>query len=287
MTSPERYQTWKAAQPASRIAQTTALAIRTFFFIGFLPWFGGVCSYELLYVRRSSIPAGARRPQSGGEGTVAASTRQTQRSYSVGEEIANSVSHGVGALLSIAALVLLIVRAVSHGGGVRLAAALLMGIGLIVEYLFSTLYHAIAPAGAKRVFRVLDHCGIYLLIAGSYAPFALVALADYDGLRLGIVVWAIALVGIVAECLMRERQPKWLSALIYVLLGWAVIFRVGTLWQVLPSPAFWLLVAGGLSYTVGALFYLPKHVPYLHFVFHLFTLAGSVCITLSALLFVL
>ena len=191
---------------------------------------------------------------------MAASTRQTQRSYSVGEEIANSVSHGVGALLSIAALVLLIVRAVSHGGGVRLAAALLMGIGLIVEYLFSTLYHA---------------------------PFALVALADYDGLRLGIVVWAIALMGIVAECLMRERQPKWLSALIYVLLGWAVIFRVGTLWQVLPSPAFWLLVAGGLSYTVGALFYLPKHVPYLHFVFHLFTLAGSVCITLSALLFVL
>ena len=216
---------------------------------------------------------------------MAASTRQTQRSYSVGEEIANSVSHGVGALLSIAALVLLIVRAVSHGG-VRLAAALLMGIGLIVEYLFSTLYHAIAPAGAKRVFRVLDHCGIYLLIAGSYAPFALVALADYDGLRLGIVVWAIALVGIVAECLMRERQPKWLSALIYVLLGWAVIFRVGTLWQVLPSPAFWLLVAGGLSYTVGALFYLPKHVPYLHFVFPLFTLAGSVCITLSALLVV-
>lgn len=231
----------------------------------------------------------ARRVE--GEGTLAAGTTQTQartqRSYSVGEEIANSVSHGVGALLSIAALVLLIVRAVSHGGGVRLAAALLMGIGLIVEYLFSTLYHAIAPAGAKRVFRVLDHCGIYLLIAGSYAPFALVALADYDGLRLGIVVWVIALVGIVAECLMRERQPKWLSALIYVLLGWAVIFRVGTLWQVLPSPAFWLLVAGGLSYTVGALFYLPKHVPYLHFVFHLFTLAGSVCITLSALLFVL
>ena len=150
------------------------------------------------YTRRRQAPAGW------GEGTLAAGTTQTQartqRSYSVGEEIANSVSHGVGALLSIAALVLLVVRAVSHGGGVRLAAALLMGIGLIVEYLFSTLYHAIAPAGAKRVFRVLDHCGIYLLIAGSYAPFALVALADYDGLRLGIVVWVIALVGIVAEC---------------------------------------------------------------------------------------
>ena len=215
-----------------------------------------------------------------------AAAKQPRR-YTVGEEIANSVSHGVGALLSIAALVLLIVRAVEHGGGIRLLAALLMGIGLLVEYLFSTLYHAIAPEGAKRVFRVLDHCGIYLLIAGSYAPFALVALADYGGIWLAAVVWGIALVGIVAECFLRERQPKWLTALIYVILGWLVIFKVGTLYQVLPGAAFWLLVAGGISYTVGALFYIPKRVPYLHFVFHLFTLAGSICITLSALIFVI
>ncbi|WP_322354600.1 PAQR family membrane homeostasis protein TrhA [Paratractidigestivibacter sp.] len=209
------------------------------------------------------------------------------RRYTLGEEIANSVSHGVGAALSIAALVLLIVRAVSHGGGVRLVAALLMGIGLMVEYLFSTLYHALAPEGAKRVFRVLDHCGIYLLIAGSYAPFALVALANEGGLWLGVAVWAVALVGIVAECFLRERQPKWLTALLYVLLGWVVIFKLPALWAVLPRPAFWLLLAGGLSYTVGAIFYIPKKVPYLHFVFHLFTLAGSICITLSALIFVL
>lgn len=218
---------------------------------------------------------------------VAGSKNHSIRRYSVGEEIANSVSHGVGAALSIAALVLLIVRAVSHGGGVRLAAALLMGIGLLVEYLFSTLYHAIAPEGAKRVFRVLDHCGIYLLIAGSYAPFALVTLANDGGLVLGVAVWAIALIGIVAECFLRERQPKWLTALLYVLLGWAVIFKIPALWAVLPRAAFWLLFAGGVSYTVGALFYIPKKVPYLHFVFHLFTLAGSVCITLSALIFVL
>ena len=134
---------------------------------------------------------------------------------------------------------------------------------------------------------MLDHCGIYLLIAGSYAPFALVALADYGGIWLAAVVWGIALVGIVAECFLRERQPKWLTALIYVILGWLVIFKVGTLYQVLPGAAFWLLVAGGISYTVGALFYIPKRVPYLHFVFHLFTLAGSICITLSALIFVI
>ena len=221
------------------------------------------------------------------EDGIAMENTKAKRRYTVGEEVANSVSHGVGALLSIAALVLLIVRAVSHGGGVRLAAALLMGIGLLVEYLFSTLYHAIAPEKAKRVFRVLDHCGIYLLIAGSYAPFALVALADRGGIALGIAVWAVAIVGIVAECFLREKQPKWLTALIYVILGWAVVFHIVDLYQVLPVPAFWLLLAGGISYTVGALFYIPKNVRYLHFIFHLFTLAGSVCITLSALLFVL
>ena len=224
-----------------------------------------------------------------GAGVGAASTERPAlrtRLYSLGEEIANSVSHGVGVLLSIAALVLLIVMAVSHGGGVRLAAALLMGISLIIEYLFSTLYHALAPEKAKAVFRVLDHCGIYLLIAGSYAPFSLVTLADRGGLLLCSAVWAVAVVGIVAECLLRERQPAWLTAAVYVLMGWLVVFHIGDLWELLAPPAFWLLLAGGLSYTVGAVFYAIKKVPYLHFVFHLFVLAGSVCITLSALLFV-
>ena len=187
--------------------------------------------------------------------------------YSLGEEIANSVSHGVGVLLAIAALVLLIVVAVSHGGGVRLAAAIIMGVSLIVEYLFSTLYHALAPERAKAVFRVLDHCGIYLLIAGSYAPFSLVTLADRGGTGLCVAVWAVAVVGIVAECLLRERQPAWLTAVVYVIMGWLVVFHIGDLWVLLAPPAFWLLLAGGLSYTVGAVFYAIKKVPYLHFVF--------------------
>ncbi len=209
-----------------------------------------------------------------------------RHTYSLGEEIANAVSHGVGALLSIAALVLLIVRAVGHGGGVRLAAALLMGIGLILEYLFSTLYHALAPEGAKRVFRVLDHCGIYLLIAGSYAPFSLVALADHGGTTLTAVVWGAAIAGILAECLLRERQPHWLSAAIYLVMGWLIVFHLPDLVYLLPAPAFGLLLAGGICYSVGVAFYVFKKVPYFHFVFHLFVLAGSVCITLSALLFV-
>lgn len=217
---------------------------------------------------------------------VTSGIETVRKRYTLGEEIANSVSHGVGALLAIAALVLLIVTAVSHGGGVRLAAALIMGISLIIEYLFSTLYHAIAPERAKAVFRVLDHCGIYLLIAGSYAPFSLITLADRGGVALCCAVWGVAVAGIAAECLLRERQPVWLTALIYVLMGWLVVFHIVDLWELLAPPAFWLLLAGGLSYTVGALLYVLKKVRYLHFVFHLFALGGSVCITLSALLFV-
>ena len=206
----------------------------------------------------------------------------------VGEEIMNSVTHGVGCLLGIAGLVLLIVFAALRGGGpAHMAAAIVYGVSIILEYLASTLYHAIQPARAKRVFRIIDHSCIYLLIAGSYAPFALVALADYDGLRLGIVVWAIALVGIVAECLMRERQPKWLSALIYLLMGWLVVFKLPELVALLNPVALALLAVGGVCYTAGVPFYIAKNVRYLHSVFHLWVLAGSIFQFMAVILFVI
>ena len=208
------------------------------------------------------------------------------RQYSTGEEIANSVSHGVGVLLSIAALVLLILRAMDHGGGTRLVAALLMGISLILEFLFSTLYHALVPKKAKSVFRVLDHSAIYLLIAGSNAPFELITLADRGGLQLTFLIWGIAIAGVIAEVLLKERQPHWLSALIYLAMGWFIVFRITDLYELLAPPAFMLLVAGGICYTIGVGFYVAKKVPYLHFIWHLWVLAGAICITLSALLYV-
>ena len=208
------------------------------------------------------------------------------RQYSTGEEIANSVSHGVGVLLSIAALVLLILRAMDHGGGTRLVAALLMGISLILEFLFSTLYHALVPKRAKSVFRVLDHSAIYLLIAGSNAPFELITLADRGGLQLTFLIWGIAIAGVIAEVLLKERQPHWLSALIYLAMGWFIVFRITDLYELLAPPAFMLLVAGGICYTIGVGFYVAKKVPYLHFIWHLWVLAGATCITLSALLYV-
>ncbi|MCH3967492.1 MAG: hemolysin III family protein [Atopobiaceae bacterium] len=216
-----------------------------------------------------------------------ASSATPARLYTVGEEIANSVSHGVGALLAIAALVLLIVRAVADGGGILLAAAIVFGGSLLLEYLFSTLYHAIQPPAAKRVFRILDHSAIYLLIAGTYTPFCLVTLADAGGVQLAVAVWVIAAAGIVAETFLRERQPKWLSAAIYLGMGWLVVIELPAFLVLLPGTALALLVAGGLCYTVGTAFYVAKRVRYMHFVWHLFVLAGSVCHFLAVLLFVI
>ena len=200
----------------------------------------------------------------------------------------SAITHGAGAVLALVGTAFLLVRAAGLEDWIKFSAFLVYGLSMIGLYTASTLYHCVNTTVRGRLaLRKYDHCSIYLLIAGSYAPFALVALADRGGIALGIAVWAVAIVGIVAECFLREKQPKWLTALIYVILGWAGVFHIVDLYQVLPAPAFWLLLAGGISYTVGALFYIPKNVRYLHFIFHLFTLAGSVCITLSALLFVL
>lgn len=212
--------------------------------------------------------------------------RRAGRQYTVGEEIANAISHGVGAGLSIAGLVLLIVFAATHGGGLKLASAIVFGVSLILEYLFSTLYHAIQPPRAKRVLRVFDHCAIYLLIAGTYTPFLLGPLLPFDGLAMCVAMWAVAAAGILIETFSRERQPKWVSALIYLAMGWAIAFRMPQLIGALPAGGVWLLFAGGLSYTVGVVFYLLKRVPYMHMVWHLFVLGGSICHFLSVILFV-
>ena len=136
-----------------------------------------------------------------------------QKDYTLGEEIFNAVTHGVGALLAIAAIPLCVVQAVTHGAGLLLAAALIYSITMVVEYLMSTLYHAIAVPAAKRVFKVLDHCGIYLYIAGCYAPYCLVTLINNNGIPLCIFVWVVALAGIVAEAFWVNR-PRWISALL-------------------------------------------------------------------------
>lgn len=208
--------------------------------------------------------------------------------YTLGEEIMNSVTHGVGCLLGIAGLVLLIVKAALGGGHpAALTAAIVYGVSIILEYLASTLYHAIQPRGAKRVFRVIDHSCIYLLIAGSYTPFCLITLEHDGGTVLFFAVWAFALIGISFEIIMRERQPRWLTGVIYLVMGWLVVFRLPQLIAQLDPLALALLAIGGVCYTIGVPFYVAKKIRYMHSVFHLWVLAGSIFQFMAVILFVI
>ncbi|MDO5358003.1 MAG: hemolysin III family protein [Slackia faecicanis] len=213
-------------------------------------------------------------------------SKKNVREYTVGEEIANSISHGIGALLAIAAIPICVVTAVSHGGGVALAAALIYTISMLLEYVASTLYHALVPIPAKKVFKVIDHSAIYLFIAGSYTPFCLITLADSNGMLLCLAVWALAIVGVALEAFWVFR-PRWISAVIYLLLGWCVVGFLPPLIASLPFPGLMLLLAGGICYSIGCIFYVLKKVPYMHTVFHVWVLAGSVLQFLSIVLYVL
>lgn len=208
--------------------------------------------------------------------------------YTVGEEVANAVTHGIGVLLGIAGLVILIVKAAMTGANpTHMASAIVFGASLIVEYLASTLYHAIQPPRAKRILRIVDHSCIYLLIAGSYTPFLLVTLAPYGGVPLFFAIWAFACAGVLFEVVGRQRQPRWVTVTLYLVMGWIVVFRLPQLVAALDPLALTLLVVGGLCYTVGTIFYLLKKIPYMHSIWHLWVLAGSVFQYMVVVLFVL
>lgn len=232
------------------------------------------------------IPSQLKPRFGAGRAAGGAKPRHEVREYTVGEEVANSVSHGIGALLAIAALPILIVRAVSDGGGIYLFAALVYGITMVLEYLMSTLYHALSAEGAKRVFKVLDHSFIYLFIAGSYTPFCLVTLGDAGGVPLAAFVWAVAVIGVACEAFWVFR-PRWVSAALYLVMGWSIAVFLPALVHALPLPALVLLAVGGVCYTVGCIFYVLKKIPYMHSVFHVWVLAGSVLQFLAIVLYVL
>ena len=214
--------------------------------------------------------------------------RHVPPQYTLGEEIANSITHGIGAALGVAALVVMIVKAAVAGSHpASLASAIIFGIALILEYLASTLYHAIAPAAAKRVFRIIDHSCIYVLIAGTYTPFCLITLGEAGGIPLCIAVWALAVAGILFEVFMRQRQSRWLTIAVYLAMGWLVLFRLPQLIGALHPTALFLLAAGGVCYTIGAVFYVLKKIRYMHTVFHVWVLAGSVLQFLAVVLFVI
>ncbi len=196
--------------------------------------------------------------------------------YTPQEQMANIVTHGAGILLSIAAFVFLMLKANDTGNDWKVAAILIFGISLIALYTSSTLYHSIPGENAKFILRKIDHSAIYLLIAGTYTPFLLIPLRGPWGWSLFVIIWAIAVGGILYK-IFKKIGPRWISALMYVAMGWIVIFAARKLFIVLPVNSFYFLIAGGLIYTSGTLFYVWKKLPYNHAIWHLFVLSGSIC----------
>ena len=193
------------------------------------------------------------------------------------EEPANSISHGLGLLAAIAAVPVLVVGAVRDGGAADVVGAAIFGATMVLLYLASTLYHALPPGRAKRVFKVLDHSAIFLLIAGTYTPFTLGVLHGAWGWSLFGVVWGVAVTGIVLKSVFGTRYPA-LSIGLYLAAGWLVVIAAGPLIRELPWAGLMWLVAGGLAYTVGVVFFaIDARVRYAHLVWHLFVVAGTAC----------
>jgi hemolysin III len=195
---------------------------------------------------------------------------------SLGEEIAHSVTHGVGAALATLGLVLLVVRAVHTGDPWRVVSFAIFGGTMILLYTASTLYHALVPPRARRVFKILDHCAIYLLIAGTDTPFLLVSLRGPLGWSLSGVVWGLAAGGIVFKAFSAGRY-RLHSTLLYLGMGWLSVAAIKGLWATVPAGGLWWLLGGGLAYSAGTVFYLWRGMRYHHAVWHVFVLAGSVC----------
>jgi hemolysin III len=206
--------------------------------------------------------------------------------YSPGEEIANSLIHGLGIALSIAGLAVLTTFSALHGGAWEVAASAVFGAALILCYTTSTLYHAIPLERVRHVLRALDHSAIFLLIAGTYTPFMLISLGGTLGRAMLAAIWTLAVVGIAARLLLKGRRHGLVIAC-YLAMGWAVVFAIKPLIESLGSGGLVLLVAGGLAYTAGVSFYVWRRLPYSHAVWHGFVLAGSMLHFCAVLFYVI
>jgi len=200
---------------------------------------------------------------------------KSRTGYSLAEEIANSVSHGLGAGLSIAAIVVLLFYSGNYRDPWRAVSFSVYGSTLLILYLASTLYHAFTHPSVKRFFRMLDHFSIFLLIAGTYTPICLVAMRGPWGWTLFGLIWGIALFGIVYEAVFLGRH-KYISLFLYGAMGWLAIIAIKPMIELLPGGLLTFIFAGGLFYTIGIVFYALDRLPYNHAIWHLFVLGGSI-----------
>jgi hemolysin III len=218
--------------------------------------------------------------------TLELQTEVASRAYSLAEEVLNSLTHGIGAALSIVGMTLLLAFAGLDADFWKLTSFAIYGVSLTLLYLSSTLYHGFHDPMLKRAFKIVDHCAIYLLIAGTYTPFLLVNLRGSVGWTLFAVIWGLALAGICFKLLFGSRY-RILSVSTYLLMGWLIVFASTEMVASIERGGILLLAAGGITYSLGVIFYLWKRLPYSHPIWHLFVLGGSICHYLAIFYYVL
>lgn len=199
-----------------------------------------------------------------------------QKQYSLPEEIANSITHGIGAGLSVAGLTLLVALSVLHGDVWRIVSCSIYGVTAVLLYLTSTLYHSFQHPRVKHVFKIMDHSAIYLFIAGTYTPFTLVSLRGAWGWTLFGLIWTLALLGVFFKLFFVYRFNV-ASTLSYLFMGWLCVIATKEIIMKVPAGGLLLMAAGGLLYTAGVPFYAWKRIPYSHAIWHCFVLAASIC----------
>ena len=195
---------------------------------------------------------------------------------SFAEEVANSISHGLGLLLAIVAVPILVLAAIKAGSAHFIVGVSVFGGTMITLYLASTLYHSLTHDAAKRLFRLFDHSAVFLLIAGTYTPFSLGVLRGPWGWSLLAIVWSLAIIGITLKIRKRTRHSR-ISIVLYVIMGWLAIVAVKPMVMLIPVPGIILILAGGLAYTGGLAFFAAQRIRYNHFIWHLFVIAGTTC----------
>jgi len=208
-----------------------------------------------------------------------------RKDFSNEEEIANAVTHGLGVLLGITALVIFAVKGAKTQNALYTVSMMIYSVSTIVLYANSMLYHAFKEGKTKNVFERLDHLSIYILIAGSYTPFCLIAIGGIKGIIICSIQWALAIAGVTFKVIWIDRFVK-IHVLIYLTMGWMISFFISSIFKSISFTGFYLLLAGGIAYSAGVLFYIFNWFKYHHFVWHVFVLAGSVLIFFSLYLFV-
>jgi hemolysin III len=201
--------------------------------------------------------------------------KSLRRELTVAEEIVNSITHGIGVLLSIAALVILVVMASLHGNVWHIVSFAIFGASLIILYTSSTLYHSFTGVKVKNVFARLDHASIFILIAGTYTPILLTTLRGLLGWILFGIIWGTAITGIVIRSIYLHKFRKLMVA-VYLIMGWMFVFALKSVMSNMPSVSLWLLLAGGITYSLGVVFYALRNLRFGHGIWHLFVLGGSI-----------